>query len=269
MSAHAYITNDMCQMINCNLIRLDVVKSHRHIFEEDYTLKLIEIYGTLLFGYIKLEQFSEFDSTFHKLKSLNIQTNLEKATQFSKIYLYKFLYLLKKENFREGIELVKEFEEGLKKFESSIQKDDLLIVHYYICRIYFGACEFTMALEYSNYLLNHPFINYREDMQTYCCILNLIIHYELRNYDLLPYIIKSVHRFLFMKGKIYKFEKLILSFLKNLKFYSSERELGKRLAILKTEVLKLQEQPFEKNVFMYFEILSWMDRKIVEGCKRV
>jgi hypothetical protein len=262
MSDYNYLKGDLGRVIENNKARLEVVINNRKMFEEDYVLKVIEIYGAILYGCVKLERFHEFRSYFNCLKNLDTRSNLEKAMHFSKLYLYEFLYLLKKENFKKGVELVRDAEVCLKKYEDTIQKDDLLIIRYYICRTYFGAGDYERALEYSNFLLNHPFIHYRSDVHIYCRILNLIIHYELENYDLLPHIIKSVYRFLYKKRKIYRFEKIILDFLKDLKHSDTRMELKDRLTILKADMLKLYEDPFEKNAFNYFEFLSWFDRKI-------
>ena len=262
MSDFEYLKGDLGAVIENNKARLETVMNNQKIFEEDYILKLIEIYGALLYGCVKLERFNEFEFYYNRLKNLNTRSNLEKAMQYSKLYLYEFLYLLKKEKFRKGVELVNHAEECLKKYEGTIQKDDLLIIRYYICRVYFGAGDYERALEYSNGLLNHPFIQYRSDVHVYCRMLNLIIHYELGNYELLPHIIKSAYRFLLKKGKVYRFEKIILDFLKELRHYSTPKELRSRLIILKNDLLKLYEDPFEKNVFIYFELMSWFDRKI-------
>ncbi|MEO8664678.1 MAG: hypothetical protein ABI462_04200 [Ignavibacteria bacterium] len=261
MSAYGYMTGDMNALVDINEARLQIVENNPEIFEEDYVLKVIEISGALLHGYIMTEKFERFDHHFSKLKSLKAFSKLEMAMKFSKIYLYQFLNLLKQEKFKEGVELVKEAESTLTNYDSTIQKDDLIILRYYMCRIFFGAEDYKSALEYSNRLLNHPFIEYRADIQMYARILNLIIHYELQNYDLLPYIVKSVYRFLYKKKNFFRFEKIILGFLKSLKYSTSELELERRLILLRSDLIRLHDDPFEKNAFMYFELLSWFDRK--------
>lgn len=262
MSSFTYVTGEMAQMIEHNLIRLETVRNNPQIFEEDLPVRLIEIYGPLLYGTIKLERFDEFKIFFRQLKSVKVNTNMEKATKFSKITMYEFLYYLKTEEFEKGIGRVVNIEQEFKKYEDSMQKDDILIIRYYICRLYFGARRFNEALEYSNNLLNHSYIEYRSDVHSYCRILNLIIHFELGNYELLPYIIKSVYRYLYKYGKVYNFEKTILKFLKTLESSDNQTHLRERLTILRKELLKLNDVPFEKNVFIYLELISWIDKKI-------
>lgn len=262
ISSFVYLKGDMEKLIQCNLSRMEIVKLNPRIFEEDYILKQIEIHGALLYGLIKLEKFEEFNFYFNSLKSLKARTNLERATQFSKTIMYELLYYLKREDFSKGLELVKTAEEGFKVFGGGIQKDDILIVRYYICRVFFGAGRYAEALHYSNEILNHPHIEYRTDVHVYCRILNLIIHFELGNYSLLPYIIKSVYRFLYKQGKVYRFETIMLKFLKTLKLARAGAELNKRLMLLKKELMKLYDDPYEKNVFIYFELMSWLERKI-------
>ncbi len=265
MSVYKYLSGDVKAMVEINEARLEIVENDPDIFEEDYILKLIEIHGSLLYGCIKTDDLVKFDYHFNKLKSLKAVTKLEIAMKLSKINLYPLLYLLQTGKFAEGVSLIEEVEPVLKIHEGAIQKDDILITHYYMCRIFFGAEQYVRALEYSNSLLNHPFIAYRADVHMYCRILNLIIHYELGNFDLLPYILKSVYRFLYQKGNLFKFERIILDFLKSLKSSITDQELKKRLVLLRKDLIKLNDDPFEKNAFPYFELLSWFDRKINKG----
>ena len=44
-------------------------------------------------------------------------------------------------------------------------------------------------------------------------IFNLIIHYELKNYDLLPSLIRSTNNFLEKRQRLYKVENVIIEFL--------------------------------------------------------
>ena len=85
---------------------------------------------------------------------------------------------------------------------------------YLFCKImivYFGAQEFHQANEYLNKLLNSK-LDFRDDVQCFARIMNLIIHYEMGNTELLPYITKSSMYFLTKKKGMNVFEELFIKF---------------------------------------------------------
>lgn len=77
------------------------------------------------------------------------------------------------------------------------------------------------------------------------------------------YVVKSTYRYLFKRKRVYKFETLVLNFIRkqglNKNFYKESRD---SLKDLKREAGKLLKDPFEKNVFQYFHFLAWLESKI-------
>ena len=78
--------------------------------------------------------------------------------------------------------------------------------------IYFGSGHYALAASSINKILNDTDENIRQDIYAFARILNLIIHYELGNRELLEYIVKSTYRFLHRRNRLYKSEQLIVAF---------------------------------------------------------
>jgi hypothetical protein len=85
---------------------------------------------------------------------------------------------------------------------------------------------------------------------------------ELGNSELLPYIMRSTHRFLEQKKKLYKFENVFLEFIKKMSNYPDEKDVVKYYKELKIELEALANDPFERRAFEYFDFISWAESKV-------
>lgn len=126
---------------------------------------------------------------------------------------------------------------------------------------YFGTGDFHKALQYLIRLQELP--NLPENSALAWRIMNLIIHYELKNYDLIEYQIKSFYRQLLKIKKTFRFEFIVLDFLRKKTLKArNEQELTQAFSSLHKELLQLYEDPREKTAFKYFDLLSWLESKI-------
>ena len=69
------------------------------------------------------------------------------------------------------------------------------------------------TIDYLNKIINWK-VDLRTDLQCYSRLLHLIAHYELGNYQLLEYLIKSVYRFMAKMGNLSLVEEEIFNFLR-------------------------------------------------------
>jgi hypothetical protein len=145
----------------------------------------------------------------------------------------------------------------------TINKENKLLFHYHIATIYFGAGEFKDALHWINNVLNDNEQSLRQDIYAFSRLLNLIVHYELGNHDLLEYIIKSTVRFLNKKEKDYKVESVIVKHLRKLVKITLDGDRKEAYVTMKSDLEVLFENPVERVLLDYFDILSWLEGKIL------
>jgi hypothetical protein len=89
-----------------------------------------------------------------------------------------------------------------------------------------------------------------------------VVHYELGNFDLLEYIVRSTQRFLNKHHRAYQMEVLLIEHIKKLartQVPSAKRELFRSLH---DQLARLLKDPNESLVFKYFDFLSWVNSKI-------
>lgn len=228
----------------------------------------IKAMNNLLIAQYKLFLYDEFRKTNGELQS--VSTNPHVAMNESlRIRLLKYYYIHEINHYF----MTGEFEEGcseimVKRGEefnlllSMLDKHSTMIMNYKVACLYFGAGNFNMSIRYLNKIINSSDIDFREDLHCFARILNLVCHFELGNFDVIKYYIISTYRFLLKKDDLHEFQQLIMTFLKNLKFEISARDLIERFTKLKQSLLPLVNSSYEKRAFIYFDIISWLESKI-------
>jgi len=159
-------------------------------------------------------------------------------------------------------DLMERIEIGLNLFKGKIESSFEMRLYDGIARMYVEAGDFSTAIKYINLLLNNPLITTRRDIEYNARMLNLIIHYELKNFDYLEYLIISTYRFLYKRKKIFKLETFVINFIRRLAKIESNSDLIESFVILQKELKSIYKKPHEKNIFLYFDYLDWVNKKI-------
>ena len=89
--------------------------------------------------------------------------------------------------------------------------------------IYFLQQKYEEAISCLNQLLNHPERDARVDLATHGQWLNLMIHFEMKNYFVLRYFVDGLRRYLKKRKKILPYEKRLLGFFSQPAFASPIR----------------------------------------------
>jgi len=162
--------------------------------------------------------------------------------------------------FTEGLELVPYIERKLKEYELYLDRHRVLVFYYKFASLYFGSGDYENTIKYLNKIINWK-VDLRNDLQCYSRLLHLIAHYELGNYQLLEYLIKSVYRFMAKMENLSLVEEEIFKFLRK-SFKLTPRQLRPEFEKL-LEMLKAYEKNrFETRAFVYLDIISWLQSKI-------
>ncbi len=179
--------------------------------------------------------------------------------------MYRYTHLLKKHfiegSYSEGLQLVPALETLLT--ENPYHWDDhrIMLFYYRIACLYFGCENFDRCIEFLNriILVKHP--DYREDIQCFARILNLIAHFELGNGQLVEYQAKSVYRFLAKMEDLQAVQEEIFRFLRRtLRMRSGQ--LRPEFEQLKQKLIQLERNPLERRPFLYLDIISWLESKL-------
>jgi hypothetical protein len=135
-----------------------------------------------------------------------------------------------------------------------------LIFYYKIACLYFGSGDNEKAVEYLNLIINRK-PDLRADLHCYARLLHLIAHYEMGNYELVEYLIKSVYRFMAKMNSLNIVEEEIFRFLRKSFSLTSSRVI-EEFKPLKEKLTALKGNPLATRSFMYLDIIGWLESKI-------
>lgn len=183
------------------------------------------------------------------------------SLSFLCIYNSKFNLHFLEGNFLEGLYLVDEVLENIKKNEDRIDEHHIMVFYYKIACLYFGAGDKKKCIEYLKKIIENKNLTMREDLMCFARILSLVAHYEAGMDYHLEVQLKSTYKFLIKMNDLREVQREIIKFLKSLgSVYPNDlkSEFKKLHARLKT----FENHPYEKRTFLYLDIISWLESKI-------
>ncbi|MES2132719.1 MAG: hypothetical protein V4506_10230 [Bacteroidota bacterium] len=151
---------------------------------------------------------------------------------------------------------------GLDKYETKINNEELVKIYHIISMIYFGVGEYNKSLIWLNKIINTNYDDLRQDTIRISKLINLIIHFELGNDDLLSYIYKSSVRFFNNQKKQYKFETVFLDYFKKIALSKRDSKQKETYVKFKEELQTVFKDKYEKNALEFFNFYAWLDSKI-------
>jgi hypothetical protein len=216
---------------------------------------------------------SYFDLLNHK-KLADAIRRFEKFTKHpivsqnenNRILAYQYLYTARinlyflQGTFTKGLRLVPFLEDMLKEYGPYLDTHRVLVFYYKIACLYFGSGNNEKTIDYLNRIINQKG-DLRTDLQCYARLLHLIAHYELGNFQLLEYLIKSVYRYMAKMGNLSRVEEAIFSFLRR-SFHVGAHALKPEFQKLLEELKQFEGSPIESRAFVYLDVISWLESKI-------
>ncbi|MFI5150199.1 MAG: hypothetical protein ACHQRM_10745 [Bacteroidia bacterium] len=257
---HAKGDNKACLQIA--LKQLQLIESFPDKMEENPKMHISALQNILL-GQIHTHEYNDFYSILTKLRSITLHSLSLEVSRFVNSTVFEMVMCLDTGEFEKSRELRPALLDGLKKFNDKLNPIEKSTLLYNLFYSYFGTREYSKALEIINQLLNKYEKELRYDLQGAIRIVNLILHYELKNTFLLEHIAVSTYRFLIKSKRLYKFENIVLNFIRRKMpdIYTPKDEI---LAFreLRKQIIELMADPYERKAFEYFDYISWLDSKI-------
>ncbi len=207
-------------------------------------------------------KLSEAILQFEKFTERKVVQQNENYKMLCFVYLYisKINKHFLEGTFTEGLRIVPHIEEKLAEYELYLDRHRVLVFYYKIACLYFGSGNNEKAVEYLNKII-HWKVDLRTDLQCYARLLHLIAHYELGNFDLLEYLIKSVYRFMGKMENLSAVEEEMFKFLRH-SFKISPDKFKAAFEKLLQRIRKYEGNRFETRAFFYLDIISWLQSKI-------
>ncbi len=232
------------------------IESQKYMIEEDAS-EYISALSNHVIASGSLKKFSEVEETLNKMNAIKANTFDDELKIYRQYYLGKFRLYIDSGEFEKGFEELEEHIKRRRKFDDNLFKKDTFYIKYFsIC---FGVGRYEEALNYLNEWLGMSRNIERKDLQSLARILNLIIHYEMNNIDLIESLLRSTYRFLTDKDFFAEFEKKFLSSFREAIEIQSRKELRIHWENLSKEYERLEQELNLPSFIRWFPIKEWID----------
>jgi hypothetical protein len=106
-------------------------------------------------------------------------------------------------------------------------------------------------------------IDISKSLDIYCFgqLLNLLIHIELNNKNLLPYALRSTQRYLSTRNRYFKFETSFLELISKLLKSPDKITENEQYEVFLEKMNGLKGDQLESSAFEYFDFVSWAEAK--------
>ena len=206
--------------------------------------------------------YNEMPFFIDKMKSLISDQSSGKYFIQSLIYLFESLILTDQQKYPEALlHLEKQEPELMEKIasQSRVSRAELALQ---IATVLFWNKEYKKALRIIRPQLNvgRPFLQL--PLIKTIRFLNILIHYELKDFDYLDSEIRSFERDLVKRKKLFKSEKIIL---KGIKQCNKEFDPQKRIKHINGHIEKLNQlksDSYENQLLKTFDFIHWFEKKL-------
>lgn len=261
---YAFIRQDFLQYYRYTKKWVDLFDGEPEMIRIE-TAQYIKGVHNLLNAHFDLRNYNKFEDVIKKFDSFAASDLVQ---QDHNATIQTFIYLSTAKinkhfidgSFDDGLKLVPFINEKLQEYSIYLDRHRVLVFYYKIASLYFGSGDYESTIDYLNKIINWK-VDLRNDLQCYARLLHLIAHYELGNYDLIEYLVKSVYRFMAKMDNLGEVEQEIFQFLKK-SFQLSPRKLKPEFELLLDRLKKLQENRFATRAFAYLDVISWLESKI-------
>ena len=141
--------------------------------------------------------------------------NLESRV-FRQRYLLLINWSLRQKDFEKPMAWIPDIESGLKRFGKKIERHHRITFFYLTAYLLFLNRRYEQALQWNNYIINDSKEDVVKEIFYFARVLNLLIHYELGNYDLLESLLSSTPKYLKSRRPLYATEKNLFRLLSRL-----------------------------------------------------
>ena len=261
---YAFIRQDFLQYYRYTQKWVDLFRENPDMIKVE-TASYIKAMHNLMgahFDLLKPDKLNECIRDFEQFA----RSKLIKENDNNRILAYQYLYTARinlyflEGTFTKGLRMVPFLENMLKEYGPYLDIHRVLVFYYKIASLYFGSGNNEKAIDYLNRIINQK-ADLRTDLQCYSRLLHLIAHYELGNFDLLEYLIKSVYRYMAKMENLSKVEEEMFAFLRQ-SFHVGAHALKPEFEKLLIKLKKYEGNSLESRAFAYLDVISWLESKI-------
>lgn len=233
--------------------------------KSDLSKRYLMALSHLLSSYVDNNEYSKAEETIQDIRSLEKAKGFNNMDVKVSIFTSSFISELKMYNrkgeFENTIASMQNHAKLEVEFQDKINKEKQIQIYFNKAYAYFGVKDFRKALSIVNILINDNEQMLRQDIYSFSRVLNIMIHFELENYDFLEYVTKSTSRYLGKQDKDFTIETVFVKTISKIMRKGTDNKT-EVLQTLKSEMENLFQNKKERIILDYIDIESWVDSKL-------
>jgi hypothetical protein len=206
--------------------------------------------------------YEGFEENISKFKALidPIRNQQKFTLGYERWYNYSFIYYNRCGQFTKAIEFVDSEKKTMTRISNDFSIKAKIMLWYFTAYNHYAMKDYKAALKMIQKVMNTT----NEEMEefSFAKLLMMFIHYDLKNYELLEYQVRSYYRLMQKTQRLYRCEKNMLDFFKTVSEIDSKKIRQHQLEELKKSVTIILKSYYERGFSYYFDLQSWIESKL-------
>ena len=256
----ASLKNDFSSALKFSKRRIELIEAHPEIQEKD-PLTYINSLNSLSGFYYAKKNFEKVFPILDKIKAVSGKSTDVRAMKFMYATLPELCAHNATGDFKKSFDLTESISRSLHDFKGKIEHPRLVHFYFELSYAAWGFGDYKASIRWINKLLNEESAEGREDIVFSGRILNLLLHYEMGNYELFDSAISSSLRAFLKKKQQYAPEILFIRSLRKLVRLREAKNSLKIMGEMKKNLSVIPDKGYDTTDI----ILPWLISK-TENC---
>ena len=242
---------------------IDLLESIPAKLRVEEFVKYVASLNNHVVNFVNLQRNKEIKPYLEKIRSIATYNIRENILLWITSYKLVLGVTMKSGDYDLAKNIVEEIDSGIDFYSDQIPSTDIVLFKFNSAIVHFINNNYSKSIKALNEIINDNDLSLRDDIQSFARIIRLIVFWEKGEEELLPYATLSTYRFLYKRNKLYKFESIVLQFIKEKSPHINTRgQLKTAFIDLKEKLEKQLKDPLEKKALDYFDFITWIESKI-------
>ncbi len=228
----------------------------------------VELYTYTLYIFVVGRYYQNTKEAFDQLKKLRYLEKYvdEKVTKNEQARCVEYYVTsitdlwLERKDYRIIDSEISDIKKALVAYAPYLNPAFVLSMHFNIACLYFGAKAYREALKWTNKVRNTN-SQFREDIFYDLRTLDLIIHFELGNHDILPSLFKSATYYHKQAKHPVGLQQAIIQSINKVLATHDKYEQAMVFKDLKELLVRMRADPYENRIFHDVDLVAWVSAK--------
>jgi len=180
---------------------------------------------------------------------------------FERSYLFELSRFNREGRFGKGKWLSRQIEQKFEYWEDKIDDQKRIILYFAMATVNFGSGNYSDCLKWVNKLINLDDLDARHKVYLNAYLIQVLAHYEMGNFDFLPYLLNSSKSLFNSEGEQASQERALFNFL-DINAKRMDAIDQDSFNSLKTELEQIHVDQKESMGYYHFDFKTWVDSKV-------